>query len=134
MLQREINSEYQKWVRKLMGFNFEVKYKPRISNRVTDALSRKVETEVVCGALVTSVGVDWDELAKQIKQDATLYLIKTELLAGNKEHKGFHVIGDKLMYKGRQVIPRTSMFVEVLLREYHDSVMEGHSSEFKTYI
>lgn len=67
MLQREINSEYQKWVRKLMGYDFEVKYKPRISNRVTDALSRKVKTEVVCGALVTSVGVYWDELATKIK-------------------------------------------------------------------
>lgn len=26
--QREINTEHQKWVSKLMGFDFEIRYKP----------------------------------------------------------------------------------------------------------
>ncbi|XP_074347938.1 uncharacterized protein LOC141686775 [Apium graveolens] len=56
-------------------------------------------------------------------------------LAGRgKEHKGFHVIEDVLMYKGRRAIPKNSKFVPVLLRKYHDSTMGGHAGEFKTYI
>lgn len=39
--QREINPDYQKWVRKLLGFDVEVLFKPEVSNRVADALSRK---------------------------------------------------------------------------------------------
>lgn len=44
--QREIGADYQKWVRKLIGFDFEIQYKPGVSNRVADALSRKEEGEV----------------------------------------------------------------------------------------
>lgn len=108
MLQKEVNIEYQKWVRKLMGFDFEVQYKPGVSNRVADALSRKTEDELLCSLLVTTMGVDWSELEAEIKRDTTLQLITKELLTGDKEHKGFHVIGDTLMYKGRRVIPKTS--------------------------
>lgn len=39
--QREVASDYQKWVSRLMRFDFEVQYKPGASNRVADALSRK---------------------------------------------------------------------------------------------
>lgn len=37
--QRMVGSDYQKWVSKLMGFDFDIHYKPGASNRVADALS-----------------------------------------------------------------------------------------------
>lgn len=87
----------------------------------------------MCGALVTTMGVDWRELEMDIEHDTTLQLIKKELMTGEKEHKGFHVADGVLMYKGRRVIPKTSRFVPILLNEYHDSAMGGHAGEFKTY-
>lgn len=39
--QREIDSEYQKWVSKLLGYDFEICYRTGAYNRVADALSRE---------------------------------------------------------------------------------------------
>ena len=131
--QREIGAEFQKWMSKLMGYDFEVQYKPGSSNRVADALSRKTVGEVVLGAMVTSHEVDWGELEREIAADAFLHQIKIEVQQG-KEVSHFSMIGDKLMFKGRYVIPPNSVFILVLLREYHDSPMGGHAGELKTYL
>ncbi|KAA0057271.1 Transposon Ty3-I Gag-Pol polyprotein [Cucumis melo var. makuwa] len=40
--QRTIQPQYQKWVAKLLGYSFEVIYKPGLENKVADALSRKL--------------------------------------------------------------------------------------------
>lgn len=56
--QKEIGAEFQKWVSKLMGYDFEIHYKPGLSNRVADALSRKTVGEVELGAIVAVHGVD----------------------------------------------------------------------------
>ena len=40
MEQREIGTEYQKWAYKLLGYDFEIKYKPGSTNGATDAFSR----------------------------------------------------------------------------------------------
>lgn len=38
--QRVIQPQYQKWIAKLLGYSFEVVYKPRVENTAADALSR----------------------------------------------------------------------------------------------
>lgn len=58
ILQRKINVEYQKWVRKLLGFEFEVQFKPVIANRVADALSRKNGEPISLGTLTTSTEIN----------------------------------------------------------------------------
>ena len=37
--QRIINSYYQKWVTKLMGFDFEIQFQSGLDNKAADALS-----------------------------------------------------------------------------------------------
>lgn len=70
--QREIASDYQKWVGKLMGYDFEVPYKPGTSNRVADALSRKSCGEVKLGVMISSKTVDRDEVNKEKEADGVL--------------------------------------------------------------
>lgn len=44
----------------------------------------------------------------------------------------YSVINDKLWYKRRLVIPKTSKFISTLLHEFHDSKMGGHGGILKT--
>lgn len=124
--QREINPEYQKWVRKLLGFDFEIQFKPGASNRVADALSRKQEEDVQMGAMLTTYQVDWAELNKEISPSLELLKIYDSLGPHNTDYAGFHLQNGRLLYKERVVIPRNSIFILVLLNQYHDSVIGGH--------
>lgn len=56
--QREIGGDYQKWVSKLMGYSFDIQFKPGRVNQVADALSRKSIGGVELGALVSTIQLD----------------------------------------------------------------------------
>ena len=47
---------------------------------------------------------------------------------------GFSTDHDRLFYKERYVLARSSPFISVFLREYHDSPLGGHAGELKTYL
>lgn len=121
MEQREVGGDYQKWVRKLIGFDFEIQYKPGAHNRVADALSRRGTDTVQLSALVTTQGVEWEELEKELAGDVNLKKLRQEVEQGEVSHPGFSVIHGKLTYKGRIVLPKKSPFIAFLLREGHDS-------------
>lgn len=132
--QREIGADYQHWVSKLMGYDFEIIYKPGASNRVADALSRKTEGEVELGALLSISEVNWTELLAEANSDPFIMKIKEDIMSNQKNHVGFSVVDGRLLYKGRTVIPRSASMIPILLKEYHDSVVGGHSGDLKTYL
>lgn len=125
ILQREVSVEYQKWMRKILGLDFEVQYKPGVANCIADALSRKTGEPFVLGAMLTTSKVDWKELEMEISIDTTIQRIHQQPEQNKKSQVGFHVVDNKVMYKGRHVIPRKSRFIPILLQEYHDSVVGG---------
>lgn len=47
--QRELGADFQRWVSKLIGFDFEIQFKPGASNRVADVLSRTKVGEMEFG-------------------------------------------------------------------------------------
>lgn len=115
--EREVNPDYQMWVTKLLGFDFDIQFKPGSSNRVVDALSRKQGGEITLNSLCSGPVVCWDELEQEIARDTDINKIIRELKERVKLHEGFVVLGSKLLYKGRVVIPRKSTMVPKLLRE-----------------
>ncbi|KAL8124581.1 hypothetical protein AgCh_012294 [Apium graveolens] len=131
---KEVNSDYQKWVTKLLGFDFEIQFKPGTANRVANALSRKQTGDIVLNTLLSTPRVSWDILDKELKANPIIKRIIADLSDGNPVHNGFSLVENRVIYKGHTVIPHQSVFKPVLLKEYHDSVVRGHSGELKTYL
>lgn len=130
--QREIGLDYQRWVGKLMGFQFEIKYKPGATNKIADALSREYSSSCELSSLLTAGGVQWEELLPRIRSDPFIQQM-AEAIGKNQAPKGYSLEQGNLLYKGRLVVPPKSILVEKLLQEYHDTPRGGHSGDFKTY-
>ena len=99
LVQREVNGDYQKWMMKLMGFDFTIEYNPGNKNTVVDALSRVSQGAIELGALLSSNGIDWDLLLEEVDKDATLVRIRVAVLKGEQVSTGFTVDHDRLFFK-----------------------------------
>ena len=127
--QRLMSEEQNKWTSKLLGFDFEIKYKPGIENRAADALSRKL----LFSAMSTICFFEWEELEAEIEKDEKLKKILQGLLVTGVEHPGYKVTNGRLYYQYRLVIPKESQKIGSILREFHDTAVGGHSGYFRTY-
>ena len=58
----------QKWVSKLLGFDFEIKYKPGKDNWVADALSRRLQLAAIT---IVSTRI-WEDLDAKVAADQQL--------------------------------------------------------------
>ena len=85
--QREIGIEYQKWVAKIMGFDFDIVYNPGVANKVADSLSKRNLSVIEMGFMSSSHMVDWKALDEAVEQDPLLNAIKQCLVSGKKYSK-----------------------------------------------
>lgn len=65
--QREVGNEYQRWMSKLMGYSFEIHYKPGKANLVADALSRKIVQGAELGTMISYSTINWAELNQETR-------------------------------------------------------------------
>ena len=76
MEQREVGTEYQRWMSKLLGYDFEIKYKPGPFNRVADALSRQYSSHMECSNLITVHSALWEDMQQHITTDDFIIQMK----------------------------------------------------------
>lgn len=126
--QRLMGEEQQKWVTKLLGYDFDIKYKPSIENRAADALSRQLNYT----AIFTIQCQEWDGLEDEIQADPKLRQIVQDLAAQVNEHTEYTLRQGRLFYKDRLVLPQNSPRIDRILEEFHDSAMGGHSGILRT--
>lgn len=71
--QRQILLEYQKWVSKILSFEFEIKFKAGRGNIVVDALSRKPSAPEIMQLIVSSPKcLDITIIQKEYQMDSYL--------------------------------------------------------------
>ncbi|KAL6349709.1 hypothetical protein AAG906_041116 [Vitis piasezkii] len=105
-------SKQQKWVAKLLGYDYEILYKPGRENSAANALSR-------------------EEIKTTTADDA--YMARISKLAATKPGLPYTNCQGLTFYKNRVVVPPQSHIPNQLLREFHDSPLGGHSGVLRTY-
>jgi len=126
--QRMAGEAQQKWIAKLLGFDFEIKYKLGRENKVAYALSRRVYLE----AISTVTFQDWTGLEDEIRRDNKLRGILQNLVGGKVVPAGYELKQGRLLYHDRLVIPKESPRIPLILEEFHNST-RGHSGFFRTF-
>lgn len=124
-----MGEEQQKWVTKLLGFDFKIRYKLGKDNSATDALSRQMQ----CMMLTTIHCSTWEGLDEEVQADLKLKIIVQDLIGDANTHGGYQLKKGRLFYKERIVPPKNSPRMTIILHEFHDSAVGGHSGYFRTY-
>jgi len=65
--QRVADKSQQKWLSKLLGYNFEIKYKARPENRVADALSKTFHF-----SFSFPMAAEWEDLEAKVLANGRL--------------------------------------------------------------
>ncbi|MCH86704.1 RNA-directed DNA polymerase (Reverse transcriptase) [Trifolium medium] len=131
--ERIVTAEQQNWAAKLLGFDFEIVYKPGRLNRGADALSRATEGGELCAVTTCLQWKDEEVLKEEFNQDPHLQKIVADLQNDVNSRLGFVYKHGVLMYEGRLVISRKSVLIPTLLKEFHATPQGGHSGFYRTY-
>lgn len=122
--------EQHKWLSKLVGFDFQILYRPRKLNQAADALSRTLEAVFLT---IRVGGYDLEDELKSLNPSHPKLLdLQQSIQDPNSTIEGFQFLKG-LLFKGRLVIPVDSPQRQRLLYEFHDTTIGGHAGVTRTY-
>lgn len=122
----------QKWLLKLMSYNFSIQYKSRCSNTAADSLSRIPEKPVL-SLLTAPIIHDFEELKEMVAAVSFLANILNSIQHNSTAHPKFSIKGAHLYYNNRLVIPVVSPYLPLLLQEFYNCPVGGHEGIRRTY-
>jgi hypothetical protein len=121
------------YLAKLLGYAYEIKYKPGTQNRVTDALSRIHENPPAIMAISIPHWKFLDKLREELNQNLEAQDLMIKVKNDPTAYPNFKILGDLLYFKGRLYIPTSSSFKTILLEEFHATLVGGHNGIQRTY-
>ncbi|KAA0038306.1 hypothetical protein IC582_003640 [Cucumis melo] len=131
--QRVVQPQYQRWLAKLLGYTFDVEYKPGVENKAADALSRISPTVQLC-TITAPVFLDLQIIKEEVEKDVKMKKIVADLNGDMAQQDGkFKICNGMLKYKDQLVISQSSKLISQILHSYHDSAVGGHSGFLRTY-
>jgi transposase InsO family protein len=132
--QRLSSEEQQKWVTKILGYDFEIVYKKGKQNVVADALSRKDEDVEAFLCAISIIQPDWIiEARDEWKNDEKVWTLIQRLQQDSSASDTFTWKNDSLWYRDRLYLCKNSQLKQKVLLELHTSPIGGHSGFLKTY-
>ncbi|KAE8676551.1 hypothetical protein F3Y22_tig00111584pilonHSYRG00153 [Hibiscus syriacus] len=128
--QRVSNLEQQKWVAKLLGYDYKIIFRPGRDNFAADALSRRQESPLLVALHFSDVDI-WKQIREASKSDSYMQFLGKK--AGDPPRDNLTWRDRLLLYKGKVVVPADHSLRAKLLYEVHDSKVRGHSGILRTY-
>ncbi|KAA8525395.1 hypothetical protein F0562_007250 [Nyssa sinensis] len=108
-----VTLEQQKWIAKLLGYDYEILYKPGIENSTADALSRVTGSPTLNVLFVLQAQI-WEEIKTAAEGNA--YMDRIGKLAATKPGLPYTKRNGLILYKNRVVVPPKSQILDQLLR------------------
>lgn len=131
--QRITTADQQNWIAKLLGYHFEVVYKPGPENKAADALSRIHEEVELKGITSFPICLQEQQIQHEVRNDPYLQKVVTDLQQNPTSQPGFQLIKGRLFYHNRLVLSSSSDCIPLMLKEFHSSATGGHSGFLRTY-
>lgn len=131
--QRITTPSQHKCLAKLLGYDYKIEYRAGHLNTVPDVLSRRPE---LCSILAISAPIfdSIHHIEQACLRDAEAVTITEALRHSQPTPKGFSLVNNRLMYKSKIFVPKTSDWRAKLLHEFHSSLQAGHSGYLRTYV
>lgn len=130
--QRITTTTQEKWLLKLLGYNYEIEYRAGKNNAGPDALSRKHELLALMG--LTSPIFDYiPQIAAACLQDSATHQLILNAQSVSNPNSHFTWVNNRLYYKGSLYVPATATWRDQILEEFHNTPTAGHSGYLRTY-
>ncbi|KAL4591091.1 hypothetical protein LXL04_004040 [Taraxacum kok-saghyz] len=121
--------EQYKWATKLLGYDFEIIYKPGKENLVAAALSRIEQPQLLA---LSATDPAWLEELRTFYRTTTGTTLIQAILHKHQGDDTFHIRDGLLYHIQRLYIPEHPLVRDTLLHEYHSSPLGGHSDILPT--
>jgi hypothetical protein len=131
--QRLSSPKQNKWLTKMMGYDYEIIYKKGKYNLVAYALSRQYEDEGSLFSLSLPIPHWIDEVQHEWITHPTISHIIQQLQADTIPPTDYTWKANVLKYKDRLVLSLDSTLKPRILNELHSFSLVGHSGFQKTY-
>lgn len=115
---------------KLVGYDYEITYKPGTANAAADALSRRPDSPCLNATFTPNTDL-WKTLRAATTTDP--FLQQVSRLADAAPGKPYHRRNGLVCFKNRVVIPPGSSLIATLLHEFHNTLVGDHSGALRTF-
>ncbi|CAM8971233.1 unnamed protein product [Rhodiola kirilowii] len=124
--------EQQRWIAKLMGFDFEVVYKPGRLNGAADALSRIPEASLSAMSLSRPIFGILQTLRYLFATDSEASQLFKAISEHPDQYEGYQIRDGLVVFRDRLLIPNDLALRHLILQEYHDTLLGGHAGIQRT--
>lgn len=142
--------DQQLYVRKLMGYEFQIEYKKGITNRAVNALSRRDESEPpldtasnpqpdessAAATLLTAVAHPVTQLLEVLRLKTASFpdlLALSEKIRSREAPIHLSLVAGLIYFNRRVLVSPTSSMKKLLLEEHHCTPLAGHSGHERTF-
>lgn len=124
--QRMVTPIQQKWLSKLLGFDYEIQYKKGVDNVAADSLSRIHSSAISLYAYSTVAPDLFNEIQESWVYDSDLQELIAKISAGTAA-ECYSFQDKQLRKKGRLLVGRNDTLRRKIISFLHDSAVGGHS-------